>query len=181
MSRTSLFQWARSLKSKMFRTRRGRDSRPQSCRPRLELLEDRLALATFLVLNTNDSGADSLRQAILSANAAAGPDVITFNIGGGGVQTIAPTSPLPAITGDGDDRRHDPTGIRGLPAHRAKRRRRRVAFAGLRHHGGQQHRPRPGHQSLRWLRHPADDQRRQHDHWQLHRHRRGRYGVASQR
>jgi hypothetical protein len=35
-------------------------------------------LATFTVLNTNDSGADSLRQAILDANAAAGDDTITF-------------------------------------------------------------------------------------------------------
>jgi titin len=68
-------------------------------RPRLESLEDRLAPATFTVLNTNDSGLDSLRQAILNANASPGADLITFNIGGGGVQTIAPLSALPAITG----------------------------------------------------------------------------------
>lgn len=67
-------------------------------RPRVESLEDRLAPATFTVLNTNDSGADSLRQAILDANANPGADLIAFNIGGGGVQTIAPTSALPTIT-----------------------------------------------------------------------------------
>lgn len=35
--------------------------------------------ATFTVLNTNDSGADSLRAAIQAANGAAGPDTITFD------------------------------------------------------------------------------------------------------
>jgi hypothetical protein len=66
--------------------------------PRLEMLEQRLALATFTVLNTADSGAGSLRQAILDANANSGADLIDFNIGGGGVQTISPTSALPTIT-----------------------------------------------------------------------------------
>jgi hypothetical protein len=47
----------------------------------------------------NDSGAGSLRQAILDANANPGPDDITFNIPGAGVQTIKPLSPLPAVTG----------------------------------------------------------------------------------
>jgi uncharacterized repeat protein (TIGR01451 family) len=57
--------------------------------------------ATITVINTNDSGAGSLRQAILSANSAAfpGADLINFNIPGGGNQTIAPLTPLPAITG----------------------------------------------------------------------------------
>jgi Bacterial Ig domain/RTX calcium-binding nonapeptide repeat (4 copies) len=69
------------------------------CRPRLESLEERLTPATtFSVLNTADSGAGSLRQAILDANANPGADLIAFNIGGGGVQTIAPTSALPVIT-----------------------------------------------------------------------------------
>jgi Ca2+-binding RTX toxin-like protein len=57
-------------------------------------------LATFLVTNTNDSGAGSLRQAILDANANPGLDTINFNIGLGGPQTIRPTSDrLPDITG----------------------------------------------------------------------------------
>src|SRR5438552_4790776 len=53
---------------------------------------------TFTVTNTNDSGAGSLRQAILDANANAGTDTITFSIPGGGVHTISPTSALPTIT-----------------------------------------------------------------------------------
>jgi RHS repeat-associated protein len=67
-------------------------------RPNLVQLEDRLAPATFTVLNTNDSGPDSLRQAILDANATVGKDEIHFNIPGPGVQTISPLSALPAIT-----------------------------------------------------------------------------------
>ena len=51
----------------------------------------------LLVTNTLDSGAGSLRQAILDANANPGMDFIEFEIGTG-VQTIAPTSALPFIT-----------------------------------------------------------------------------------
>jgi len=43
--------------------------------------------ATFTVTNTNNSGAGSLRQAIIDANAFAGADVIIFSIGSG-AQTI---------------------------------------------------------------------------------------------
>jgi hypothetical protein len=38
--------------------------------PGLEVLEDRTAPSVFTVLNTNDSGPGSLRQAILNANAS---------------------------------------------------------------------------------------------------------------
>jgi len=55
--------------------------------------------ATYMVTNTNDLGGGSLRQAILDANASGSADLIQFNIPGGGVQTIIPASPLPAITG----------------------------------------------------------------------------------
>ena len=55
--------------------------------------------AGFVVTNTNDSGAGSLRQAIIDANANSGLDTITFNIlPATGVKTIAPLTPLPAIT-----------------------------------------------------------------------------------
>src|SRR5438309_6942945 len=64
----------------------------------VECLEDRLALSTFTVTSTTDSGAGSLRQAILDANANAGADTIAFSIGGGGLQTITLASSLPAIT-----------------------------------------------------------------------------------
>ena len=56
--------------------------------------------ATFIVVNTNDSGAGSLRQAILDANAAPGADLIAFDIPETGVQTISPLSELPALTDD---------------------------------------------------------------------------------
>ena len=53
--------------------------------------------AVFTVTNTADSGAGSLRQAILEANAAAGVDTILFNIPGAGIHTIPLTSELPMI------------------------------------------------------------------------------------
>ncbi len=84
-------------------------------RLRLEHLEDRRLLAAVSVSTTNDllngdttsianliasDGGDgiSLREAITAANATAGLDTVEFNIAGGGVQTIAPTSALPDIT-----------------------------------------------------------------------------------
>ena len=54
--------------------------------------------ATFTVTNTDDTGAGSLRQAILDANANPGADTIDFNIPGAGVHVIAPTTVLPALT-----------------------------------------------------------------------------------
>jgi parallel beta-helix repeat protein len=56
------------------------------------------AAATLTVTNVNDSGAGSLRQAILDANAANGLDTIVFQIPGAGVHTIAPANALPSIT-----------------------------------------------------------------------------------
>ncbi len=59
--------------------------------------------ATFTVTNTNDSGAGSLRQAVLDANAAAGPDTINFSVTGDIVLTsgqIQISGPL-AIVGPG--------------------------------------------------------------------------------
>ena len=60
------------------------------------------AAATFTVTNTADSGAGSLRQAILDANANAGLDTIAFNVSGAGcdgsgVCTITTASVLPII------------------------------------------------------------------------------------
>ncbi|MBC8077601.1 MAG: hypothetical protein H7Y32_16115, partial [Chloroflexales bacterium] len=56
--------------------------------------------ATFTVTTSADSGPGSLRQAIEDANASSGPDTISFNIAGTGVQTIAPASALPIISED---------------------------------------------------------------------------------
>jgi len=54
--------------------------------------------ATFNVTNTNDSGPGSLREAILTSNQSAGPNSITFNIPGSGIQKITLNSPLPIVT-----------------------------------------------------------------------------------
>ena len=58
--------------------------------------------ATFTVTNTSDSGAGSLRQAILDANANAGLDTIAFDVSGagctGGVCTITPANTLPVVS-----------------------------------------------------------------------------------
>lgn len=51
----------------------------------------------FLVTNTNEAGAGSLRQAILDSNAHPATDIIAFQIGAG-AQTIAPAHVLPDIT-----------------------------------------------------------------------------------
>lgn len=86
-----------------------------SLRGFLELLEPRLAPATFIVNSTGDQpaadptagaatalGPITLRSAIQAANAHAndnsGPDRIEFNIAGSGLHTIAVFSELPAIT-----------------------------------------------------------------------------------
>ena len=54
--------------------------------------------AHFVVTNTDDSGPGSLRAAILNANENPGADTILFRIPGAGVQTIAPSTPLPGLT-----------------------------------------------------------------------------------
>jgi titin len=95
-------------------TRKPRRQGQNRIRLRIEWLEDRTLLSTYLVTNTGDNGGvnpapfagtGTLRQAIVDANANTGTDVIDFNIGSGGVQTIAPLTPLPAIT--------DPVTING--------------------------------------------------------------------
>jgi parallel beta-helix repeat protein len=63
--------------------------------------------ATFMVTNTNDGGAGSLRQAIIDANSSAGPDDIAFNIPASDpgysnttkVWVIQPNTPLPNLSG----------------------------------------------------------------------------------
>lgn len=70
--------------------------------PKLQLnnLEDRSVPATFTVSNINDTGAGSLRDAIVQANAAVGADTIVFDSSFNTAQTISLQSVLPTITGD---------------------------------------------------------------------------------
>jgi hypothetical protein len=75
-----------------------RGPRPAAVAWVLGFIATALTAATFTVTNTNDSGAGSLRQAILDANATPGADTIVFNIPGQGVQTISPLTPLPPLT-----------------------------------------------------------------------------------
>ncbi|MEW6209322.1 MAG: BACON domain-containing carbohydrate-binding protein [Acidobacteriota bacterium] len=57
-----------------------------------------LVASTFTVINTNNSGLGSLRQAIINANNNPGADTIAFAIGSG-LQTISPSADLPGIIG----------------------------------------------------------------------------------
>jgi len=45
-----------------------------------------------------NAGTGTLRQAIIDANAHAGPDIISFNIAGGGTKTLTVSALLPLIT-----------------------------------------------------------------------------------
>lgn len=68
---------------------------PVRFRPQLEPLEDRRLLATFRVLNLNDAGFGSFRQALLDSNSNLGADVIKFRVAG----TVRLTSgALPGVT-----------------------------------------------------------------------------------
>jgi uncharacterized repeat protein (TIGR01451 family) len=81
MLRNAWRRWLRALKAP--NTRRGRPARARRAPLGLESLEDRWLPSTFTVLNTNDAGPGSLRQAILDANAhpnSGGPDRIEFNL-----------------------------------------------------------------------------------------------------
>lgn len=83
--------------------------------------------ADFTVTNTDDSGAGSLRQAIIEANAAdcsgQDPQRIRFDIPGTGVHTIRPLTPLPVFlnsiaidgyTQPGSQKTTSPEGINAL-------------------------------------------------------------------
>lgn len=70
-------------------------------RPCVEALDQRLALSTFTVTNTLDTGAGSLRQAILDANGNAPTtvDTIIFSSLFNSPQTISCVTPLPQLGG----------------------------------------------------------------------------------
>src|SRR5262249_6792782 len=61
--------------------RRQRGARRWAFRPRLDALEDRTLPSNFTVLNLDDSGPGSLRQAVLDSNAHPGANTIDFTPG----------------------------------------------------------------------------------------------------
>ena len=71
-------------------------------------------ISSFTVTTTDDSGAGSLRQAILDANANPGADTILFDIGTGPI-TISPATPLPAITDPVEIDGTSQPGYAGIP------------------------------------------------------------------
>jgi titin len=86
---------------------RNRDGGPQRKTtrrfvPRIEVLEDRIALSTYVVNTTQDSATPvgnllSLRAAIIEANQNPGLNTITFSLGSG-THVIAPGTDLPVVT-----------------------------------------------------------------------------------
>ncbi len=96
----SFNSWLQNLRS-VLAPRRGQrhharrgSLRAATHRLNLESLEDRCLPSTFTVINLLDSGPDSLRAAVASANANPGPDAIDFATTG----TIALTSGQLSIT-----------------------------------------------------------------------------------
>src|SRR3954466_377965 len=75
--------------------RSNRRSSSHSRLPGVEVLESRQLLATFTVANLHNSGAGSLRRAIIDSNERAGADTIDFDVAG--TIRIGRTS-LPSIT-----------------------------------------------------------------------------------
>ena len=72
----------------------------------------------YVVTNTNDSGAGSLRQAILDANATPSADSVIFDIPGEGARTINLLSELPVVSAAGGPIEIDGTtqsGFTGAP------------------------------------------------------------------
>src|SRR5262245_27939664 len=72
--------------------------RPPRCPLMVEQLESRDTPSVFNVVNTNDNGLGSLREAINQANSNPGADLIQFEIPGEAIHTISLNSALPAIT-----------------------------------------------------------------------------------
>ena len=75
----------------------GRSARNRKRSLEVLSLETRQVLSTFTVSSVADSGAGSLRQAIIDANKATGASTINFSIGSG-LQTISLKSALPVVT-----------------------------------------------------------------------------------
>ncbi len=87
----------RTMQRRAFLRRRRQQAKRQR-RLQIEQMERRRLLAVYNVINTNDTGAGSLRQAIIDSNFNAGADQIQFAIPGPGPHSIAPATAFPTIT-----------------------------------------------------------------------------------
>jgi len=100
----ALERYHRNHDRKMSRRRdSAKKKKPYSFQPDFHDLELRRMLTTFVVINANDQGLGSLRQAIIDSNTAGGSNNIAFNIPDNSsnpeTYVIALTSgPLPVIT-----------------------------------------------------------------------------------
>src|SRR5690349_19491198 len=92
-----LLSWLRRQVSPAPKTSRRRVHRRRPVPLGCERLDERCLPSVFTVTTTADTGAGSLRQALLDANANPGLDTIAFRIASG-VQTIRPASVLPSVT-----------------------------------------------------------------------------------
>lgn len=80
----------------------------------IEQFEERLLLTQYAVLSNADSGPDTLRQAILDANANPGADSIVFNLAADSL-TIQPLTVLPFITDSVTIDGSSQPGFEGVP------------------------------------------------------------------
>ena len=92
-------QWFRAAqRAPQWTIRRRRPAPAAKCHA--EPLESRVLLAAFTVSNTLNSGAGSLRQAIIDANALPGADTIVFDASFSTPRTITLTTPTQQISGE---------------------------------------------------------------------------------
>jgi hypothetical protein len=90
---------------------RGTKTGRRGFRPAVSALEERRLLATFTVTNIGNSGAGSLRQAIVDANTTPGANTINFSSFFNQRREIPVLTPLPALTSAGG------TTIQGPASH----------------------------------------------------------------
>ncbi len=104
-----LSSWLRSVRSLLVPSGTKKEHRPARTRLSIEQLDDRIVPSTFAVQNLADSGAGSLRAAIVAANTNPGADIVAFSPSVRGTVTL--TSGELLIT---DDLRIDGPGASRL-------------------------------------------------------------------
>lgn len=143
-----------------------------------ESLESRRVLASFIVVNTNDSGPGSMRDAILRSNQNPGLDSIIFAIADAtkSIKVTATPEHCRSSPPRCDDstriRRDTPGRIARFPSSKPGKR--------AIDPSGKLHRQRSCNPFFSWRWHSHHRSGQQHHREQLHRHRLGRYAPQSQ-